>query len=273
MKQFHSMIAVLVSIAMMLVMSSCFKKINTNPGTNQNTQGQNGGTPNVNITDNSGNGIVVGQNMDWPSRTMGNLPQMKGKVTAVINSDQTHECAVTVSGCTKDDATAYVAQLKSLGYGNGMDMADSNGYLFTGTNSSNDNVTFSYVLSSGEATVSFASGLSVTPTTVNMADNAPWPGNFISGVPELTGKIDDVVNSNNTKLTVTVKYVVKEDFEAFIKQVKQNGYTVDADETSSVNDIRYEAYNANKEYICAYLSIDPNGNTASIDLEKPDSSD
>lgn len=270
MKRFHILAIGIAFAAAMLLMSSCANKAGTGTGTGQNTQSQNGG--NVNVTDNNNNGIVVGQNMEWPAGSMGSLPQLKGQVTAVIKSDK--DCAVTLTGCSKEDVTAYVTQLKNSGYGNGMDMVDANGYIFTGTKSDNSSVALSYTMSSGEVTLSYVSGSSsALAATEDMTDKAPWPGNFIKGVPELAGKITDVVNNNNTEITVSVKYVQKADFEAFVQQVKQNGYTVDSDESSSVSNIRYEAYSASREWVRAYLSINSDGNTAEIIMEKASDTD
>lgn len=273
MKRLKLLVLLTACAVMMLAMSSCAHKAGTETG-NQNTQGQGGGSGNVNITDNGGNGIAVGQNMEWPAGSMGNLPRPKGNVTAVVKSDQTHECVVTLSGCSKEDMADYVGQLKNLGYANGLDMVDANGYLFSGTDSSSESVTFAYTAASGEITVSYTSGVSVTSgTVVDMTDNAPWPNNFIKGVPELTGKIADVVNENNTEMTVTVQHVQKTDFEAFVKQLKQNGYTVESDESSSVSSISYQAYNSGREWVRAYLNIDSDGNTAVVDMEKASNQD
>ena len=264
-----------VMIAALLLSSCTSSKLLNQGGTT--SQGQTNGNADTGNT--SPPDIAIGENMQWPSSQLGNLPQLNGKVTAVYKDNQSNSCIVSLSDCIIFDAAAYIAKLKSLGYVNGMDMSDGNGYLYYGTNSENNTATFTYTISTKEASITYTPGSGLTAvnatvsTTADMTDLAPWPSNFIKGVPELAGKITDVENSNNTLVTISLDYVAKADVEAYIQKLKQNGYTVDADETTSVNSIIYKAYNTDGEWVNVNFSVYSSGNTAYVEMEKPDSDD
>lgn len=130
---------------------------------------------------------------------------------------------------------------------------------------------FTYKITAKEGTISYGPGnaSSQSGKAVDMNDAASWPENFIASVPELAGKIVDVVKDNNKQVTVSLEYVDKAIFEGYSKQLKQNGFTVDVDESTSVSTIDYRAYNAKGEWVNAYLNIIEGNNTATITMEKP----
>ncbi|MDF2686594.1 MAG: hypothetical protein K0S55_1776 [Clostridia bacterium] len=105
---------------------------------------------------------------------------------------------------------------------------------------------------------------------VDMTDAMPWPKDFINEVPELEGKISDVVNDNDIYITITVEYVEKSVFEAFTEQLKQAGFNVDIDKSTSTETIDFSAHNEKDEWIRAYLSLDDVNNYAVIEMSKPD---
>lgn len=226
------------------------------PGT---TQGSGG-------SDNSpGTSINTGQDMKWPSEFMGNLPEPKGKITAILKDDKSGTCTVAFSEMTLEDAKTYAAKIKELGYKDGLEVSDADGVIINGRTNEGYGMGFAYNSTAKEGTVWYSKNGS--PAS-DLTDAAPWPKDFIKGVPELDGKIVDVVNDNNKSVTVHLEYVKKENFEAYVEQLKKNGYTVETDEIKNVDSIDFRAYNADREWVHAYLQIRENNNSATVEMEK-----
>jgi len=218
--------------------------------------------------------VAAGQNMEWPKEKMANLTEPKANVTAIVKDDTTKQCTVAFGEMSEADAKAYILKLKELGYVNNVvEMTDANSVMFSGESSSGEQVTFIYNISTKDGTIFYdpkgkgTSSISISKS-VDMTDAAAWPANFIPGVPELNGKITDVVNDNNKTTTVYLDYVEKAAFEAYVKQLKQNGYTVEVDESTSVTSVDFRAYNAAREWVHAYLNIEQDRNSATIEMEK-----
>jgi len=235
---------------------------------------QSGQTQSSKNTENNKTTIAAGQNMEWPKDKMANMTEPKAKVTAIVKDDATKQCTVAFGEMAETDAKAYVLKLKELGYVNNVvEMTDANSIMFSGESSSGEQVTFVYTISTKDGTIFYdpkgkgAGSVSISKS-IDMTDATAWPVNFISGVPELAGKITDVVNDNDKAVTVYLDYVKKADFEAYVKQLKQNGYTVEADESTSVSSIDFKAYNAAKEWVHVYLNITADNNNATVDMEK-----
>jgi len=222
--------------------------------------------------DTAGGSLDYGNNLQWPEEKMAGLPAPQGKITGVLSDDSTGQCTVTFNEMTQQDAESYAAKIKEMGYTNGLNFADADSIMSGGTNANGEGAFFTYNITAKEGSISY------TPQEVNgqssagstdMTDAAAWPEGFINNVPELSGKITDVVNDNNQLVTVTLEAVEKADFEAYVTALKQNGYTVEADESSSVEYIYYHAYNADGEWVNACLSISDDGNSATVEMEKP----
>ncbi|MFV0467261.1 MAG: hypothetical protein ACK5ML_14580 [Lachnospiraceae bacterium] len=103
--------------------------------------------------------------------------------------------------------------------------------------------------------------------TVDMTDLTPWPTEYMNGIPELQGKIVDVV-VNEESVYVDLEYVEKSDFENYVEQLREGGYTVDVDETKESSSIDFRAYNENGDWVHAYWTAGEDQNAASIMLEK-----
>ena len=56
--------------------------------------------------------VVAGSDLSWPAGSMGDLPIIDGKITAVVNIDT--YTAVTCSNMTKAQAESYLAKIKNL---------------------------------------------------------------------------------------------------------------------------------------------------------------
>jgi len=235
-----------------------------------------------------------GNNLKWPADKMGDLPQPKGKITAVLSDDKSKGCTVGYSGCELKDAQDYVNALKKLGYGNGTELTDKDGMMFGGQKSDGSTVNFTYNAGPKEGAISYVKestqgsgqtgaqtaapgttpGSSASSTDnkqpaqgsqVDMTDVAPWPKDFIKGVPELKGKIVNVETSNDIKKNIYLEYVEKADVEKYIETLKNNGYTVDKDESSSIDNIYFAGYNEKGDWVEVSWY---GGKTANVVMEK-----
>lgn len=223
-----------------------------------------------------GNGkaeVDIAKNLKWPEDSMGNLPEPKAKITAVLKDSTTGECTVAFSEMSKEDAEAYVSELKKLGFSGELEMADTESIIQSGKLKNGSTAAFVYKLSAKEGTISYGSGsggasVQAAGGPVDMSDAASWPGKFMNSVPELEGKIIDVVSENNKYVTVTLEYVEKKVFEDYIAQLKQNGFTVEVDEKTSVSSIDFWANNSAGDRVHAYLTIEGSNNTATVEMEK-----
>lgn len=225
--------------------------------------------------------MSFGENLKWPKEFMVNMPEPKGNVTAVVKDDKTRQCSVCISEMNKDDASDYAASLKKLGYSGGVEVSDSESIMFSGKASDGSEVVFLYNTTSKEGSVSYnpnkgaadSNSNSNTESNTNngpvdLTDVAPWPKEFTKDIPELKGKIVSASNNNNY-VSASLEYVEKKDFEAYIKQLKDNGYTIDADESASTDSIDFSAYNAKGEWVRAYLIIEGDITKVIVEMEKP----
>ena len=109
-----------------------------------------------------------------------------------------------------------------------------------------------------------------TAGPVDMTDAAPWPAGFLQGVPELEGKISDVMNINNKDVYVYLEYVEVSAFNAYVNTIKNNGYNVDATEFSTVDSKNYGASNSAGDYINVFMSMSSSSNDVTIWMKKAD---
>ena len=238
--------------------------------------------------------IIVGEQVKWPDANMGGLSKPNANIVTVIKDNISGGCIVAFSEMAGDTATQYIANLKQQGYQPIFETSGTDGYLFSGSKSDGNSVTFTYTSSSKEGTITYTpaqgivsgvtgvseqtsvpgltgvSGLngnsSEAQAPVDMTDVSPWPNGFLPGVPELKGKIINVSNQNNQNVTVDLSYVEKSDFEAYVSTLKQNGYTVDTDEGKDSYTYDFRANNENGDYVNAYMYYE--SKMATVYLEK-----
>lgn len=98
---------------------------------------------NVTIKGEDGNtSMTLTSDGTWPKDKMGDLPELKGKVTSTLESGG--GCVVYVEAVEEGDATAYIDKIKDLGYADVMEMTSDDGTIvFTGTKDQ-ASVVFSY---------------------------------------------------------------------------------------------------------------------------------
>lgn len=101
--------------------------------------------------------VETGNDLKWPKRDMGDLPELKGKILGVLKGSVTEGCTVVMSEISIDAIKAYAEKLEGLGYKNGLGFSDTEGLGFSGKNSSGASVTIAYMASSKEGTIQYIS--------------------------------------------------------------------------------------------------------------------
>jgi hypothetical protein len=277
-KLYNYLILATTFVCMVILLSACGagRKDNQNVSATNSSQDET-------IMESSGENVQnidFGENIEWPKELMANLPEPKGKVTAVINDESTGSCTIAFAEMSKEDAMAYVDKIKELGYTNGLNVADGESIMAGGTETNGAEAFFTYNITAKEGTISYSSKSgytseqpeettsTMTDIAPDMTDIAPWPNDFFTNLPELDGKIVNVFKEDNQFMGVDLEFVDKSDFEAYVGQLKQNGFTVEAEESISTGSIDYRAYNGDGVWIHAYLNIMEEGNSATIEMEK-----
>jgi hypothetical protein len=98
----------------------------------------------------------AGKDLKWPKEAMGDLPEPKAKISAVINTDAGKGGSVTCTEMSLEDAKAYVEKLKELGYKDGMSISDMDLISYSGKNGSGASATFMYNISPKEGSIMYA---------------------------------------------------------------------------------------------------------------------
>jgi len=98
----------------------------------------------------------AGKDLKWPKDAMGDLPEPKAKISAVLNADKSKGGTVGYSDMTIEDAKAYVEKLKELGYKDGISISDNDIISYSGKNGNGDSVMFTYNTSPKEGSITYA---------------------------------------------------------------------------------------------------------------------
>lgn len=229
----------------------------------------------------------AGDALKWPKEKMGDLPEPKAKITTVMSDDKTKGCTIAYSSMGLDDAKKYIENLLKLGYKDGLSSTDKDAILHSGQKADGSTVFFTYNITSKEGAIVYTPPIpgspsqSSTPTVppagtdssskppqdapVDMTDVVPWPNGFLEGIPELKGKITDIQTRNDVKTTIYLEYVEKSDVQKYIEVLKKNGYTVEKNESTSVDNIHYAGYNEKNDWVEVSWQGDKR---AYVDMEK-----
>ena len=89
----------------------------------------------------------TGNDLKWPKDAMGDLPEPKAKISAVLNADAEKGGSLAYEEMSLEDAKVYVEELKALGYKDGLNMSDEDLITYSGKNSDGYSVMFTYTLS------------------------------------------------------------------------------------------------------------------------------
>lgn len=98
----------------------------------------------------------TGKDLKWPKESMGDIPEPKAKISAVLNANSSKGGSVVCSGMSLEDAKDYTEKLKSLGYKDGASVSETDVLSYSGKNSSEASVSFMYNISSKEGTIVYA---------------------------------------------------------------------------------------------------------------------
>lgn len=102
-----------------------------------------------------GANFEAGKDLKWPKEAMGDLPEPKAKITAVLNAEGGKGGTVAYNGMSLEDAKAYAAKLKELGYKGGLSISDADLVSHNGTNSSDASVMFTYNIGPNEGGITY----------------------------------------------------------------------------------------------------------------------
>lgn len=240
------------------------------------------------VSNNSGS-YESGENLKWPKDQMGDLPEPKAKFVAILNDAKTKGCSVGFASCEIDDAKKYIDELKKRGYASSFETVDKESMVYIGTKTDGAVANFTYSVGSKDGLIAYNPPGTVniekanptatpspsaaapnnskpTPTAaVDMTDAAPWPGNFLKGVPELNGKIISVDSTDEVEKIVILEYVEKTDIQKFIEVLKTAGYTNEKEESSSQDFIQFSAYNQKEDRVDVYWD---NSKAATVTMQK-----
>lgn len=100
----------------------------------------------------------TGQDLKWPKESMGDIPEPKAEISAILNADADKGGTVAFTDMSIEDAKKYVEKLKELGYKDGMSFADKDMFSHSGKNSSGASVMFTYSISPKEGSIMYSAG-------------------------------------------------------------------------------------------------------------------
>lgn len=186
----------------------------------------------------------------WPKGYISNIPELKGQIVAVKNGDKFKR--VDLSYVEIETAHEFVLALKDGGYILNLNKDETaEDITYMGQNKKGEYIVFFWdknkdaFVGMVEATEGMpdldALGMfgysEANPAEVitDMTDLAPWPTDFVPGVPELKGKIveveyeDDAFRKNCGSVTVDVWFAEREDVKNCIDEVKKL-YVLDVSE-------------------------------------------
>ena len=95
----------------------------------------------------------TGKDLKWPKGAMGELPEPKAKISAVVNAEAGKGGSVAFGEMGLEDAKAYVEKLKELGYMGGLSISDEDLISHSGKNGSGASVIFNYSISPKEGSI------------------------------------------------------------------------------------------------------------------------
>lgn len=98
----------------------------------------------------------TGNDLKWPKESMGDLPEPKGKISAVLSDGTTKGGTVAYTGMSLEEAKAYAEKLKEMGYKDGLSISDMDMVSYSGKNSSGASVMFTYNISPKEGAIMYS---------------------------------------------------------------------------------------------------------------------
>lgn len=98
--------------------------------------------------------VESGDDLEWPSDAMGNLPVLDATRTDIVIAGGLS--SVLFTDLDAEVGSQYIEALKELGYGDGMEYKDDVVLSFTGTDADGASVVFAYDFSTREGTLTYS---------------------------------------------------------------------------------------------------------------------
>jgi len=132
----------LVLILALTVLSGCKPKTQVYTDKDGTRVEKDGDTLIVTGKDGERGALTTGDNLAWPKSLMGDLPELKGNVVSVVESDDGN--MVIVEGVKRSDFEAYTKQVEAKGYASDGVMDYGGALLFVGAKGNSEvSMTFS----------------------------------------------------------------------------------------------------------------------------------
>lgn len=78
-----------------------------------------------------GESFQVGEELDWPEDSMGDIPEFKGSIISSYSDDQT--CTVILEDVDSDDVEDYIDELKDMDFEDGLEANNDEMIMYSGT--------------------------------------------------------------------------------------------------------------------------------------------
>jgi hypothetical protein len=194
---------------------------------------------NVEIKDDDGN--VVFGNAEWEKDTMHGIKAPKAKLEGSIISDD--GAVYTFAEMSEKDAKAYIEIIKDEGFiYNTFEMDETN---FTGVNEEGLIISFYFDKETGTGSVISSKGEipssdSINSGTVFDTEGVKWDSSIVGGIPDP----GTTITSFSTEYgAVYYSFENLDDYEQYVDEIKDCGFTVDESEVVLDDFYMYTAYN------------------------------
>jgi hypothetical protein len=104
-----------------------------------------------------GGAMEVGEDLSWPKEAMGDMPELKGKVTFIMRGEENKGATVTVSDVKPDIAKEYISILEGMCSEGGIVSEDSEYVVYSGKTDKGASIIFQYSQSDMEAVITYSS--------------------------------------------------------------------------------------------------------------------
>lgn len=105
-----------------------------------------------------GGSMQTGENLKWPKKTMGDLPELQANILFIMEDTEKGGCTLNFKDIDEKKAKDYVKKLKDADFTAEVEQIDDTTVLFTGKNSDGKQVMFAYSLESEDGTLTYALG-------------------------------------------------------------------------------------------------------------------
>lgn len=241
MKHIKLVICILLILGLALTFTACFGGvIDVDKDGNVKIKGEDGE-------------IEIGS-AKWDSSKVFGLDAPKAELEGYISTEG--GVIYTYSGMDEDDVTDYINKIKAAGFTYNMIIMDD--YMYTGTNSEGQTISFSYDAQSKEGTISATQGDKPEEgdegkETVYGGSNVEWHSDRMGGLPDPGVEIESYWSADGDT-SYTLKKM--DDYLEYVDEIKACGFTIDPETTEYNETYYYIASNDNGDKISFTVSAD-----------------